>query len=310
MRSARLFLLSLSVAPTLAAQYASCDDPLFSASTRQACQTAVDAARAFQPLAGMVISGGNALLGASGSLGGLGHFAIGTRVNAIGASLPDPNNTSGTITSAYNGLIPAPLVEGGIGVWDRVDIVGSALLMPTGLVSGLSVKSSAHVGGIALGLGFGARVVVLRPRTPYPAVSVSVMRRWMPKLGYAGDTTQANNYQFSATLRADNYRIEAGWHLGMFDVGAGLGFDHYQSDIHASGTVGGFGFGNFDTGTFAVSGTRAVVFLNGSARLGGLQLGGELGYQGGKNQTFNTNFADFDPTAGHLFAGLGLRFGR
>ena len=310
MRSAKLVLFSLVFAPPLTAQYASCDDPLFSASTRQACQTAVDAARAFQPLAGMVISGGNALLGASGSLGGLGHFAIGTRVNAIGASLPDPNNTSGTITSAYNGLIPAPLVEGGIGVWDRVDIVSSALVMPTGLVSGLSVKSSAHVGSIALGLGFGARVAVLRSPFPYPSVTVSVMRRWMPKLGYAGDTTQANNYQFSATLRADNYRVEAGWHLGMFAVGAGLGLDHYKSDIHASGTVGGFGFGSFDTGTFAVSGTRAVVFLNGSARLGGLQLGGELGYQGGKNQTFNTNFADFDPTAGHLFAGLGLRFGR
>lgn len=305
----RVFLLlSFSLASPLAAQYASCDDPVFSASTKQACQTAVDAARAFQPLAGMVISGGNALLGASGSLG-LGHFTISTRVNAIGASLPDPNNTSGTITSSFSGLIPAPIIEGGVGVWSRVDLVGSALLMPTGLVSGLSVKSSAHVGSIALGLGFGARVALLRPALPLPSVSVSVMRRWMPQLGYAGDTTQSSNYQFSATLRADNYRVEAGWHLGMFDVGAGLGLDHYHSRIHASGTVGGLGFGNFDTGTFTVTGSRAVFFTDGSAHLGGFQLAGELGYQGGKQQTFNTNFADFDPTAGHLFVGLGLRFG-
>ena len=304
-----LILVSLSFAPPLSAQYAQCDDPLFSASTRQACQTAVDAARAFQPLAGMVISGGNALLGGSGTLGGLRHFAISARVNAIGASLPDPNNTSGTITSSYSGLIPAPLVEGAVGVHDRIDLLGSALLMPTGLVSGLSVESSAHVGSIALGLGFGARVAVLRPALPLPSVTVTVMRRWMPELGYAGDSTQSTNYQFSATLRADNYRVEAGWRLGAFDAGVGLGFDHYKSDIHASGTVGGFGFSNFDTGTFTVSGKRVVLFANGSARLGGVRLGGELGYQGGKNQTFNTNFADFDPTAGHLFAGLGVRFG-
>ncbi len=302
-------ILSFSVSSSLSAQYARCDDPLFSTSTRQACQAAVDAARAFQPLAGVVISGGTELLGASGPLGGLGHFAIGTRVNAIGAALPDPNSTSGTIASGYKGLLAAPLVVGGIGIHDRVDLLGAVLVMPTSLVSGLSVRSSAHIGSVALGLGFGARVAVLRPALPYPSVSVTVLRRWMPTLRYSGDTTQSTAYQFSATLVAQNYRVEAGWRLGSFAVGAGLGLDHYTSDVQASGTVGGFGFGNFDTGTFPVSGTRGLGFLTGSARLGAFRVGAELGYQGGKNQTFNTSFADFDPTAGRLFAGLGVRFG-
>jgi len=308
-----LVLLSFALAGSLEAQYAHCGDPIFFGNTMQACQAAVDAARAFQPLAGIVVSGGNATLGGGGSLGGLGHFALATRINGVGASIPDPNSASASsIRSVYSGVIPAPIVEGAVGLSHRFDLLGSALLLPTGIVTGLSAApGTPHVGGITLGLGVGLRAVVMRPALPLPSVSVSVMRRWLPEIRYGDppDTSQPNRYQFSANLRADNYRVRAGWSLVGFDVGAGLGVDHYHSHVRASGTVTFNGISTFDTGPFDVSATRAVLFVDAALRLARFQLAGELGYQGGKDQTFNTNFADFDPTAGHVFGGVGLRFG-
>lgn len=300
----------LHVAP-LAAQYSQCGSggiiPM-----AQGCQVAVDAARAFQPLAGIVVSGGATLLG--GMLGA-GHFSIATRVNGVGASIPDANSvTTGSIRSIYSGLIPAPIVEAGVGVWRRLDLFGSTLLLPIGLVSGLTVGPKApHAGGVALGLGLGARFTVLQPALPLPTVTISAARRWMPELRYGDppDTTQQNRYQFSANLQATNARIQAGWRFGLWDAALGLGLDHYHSRVRASGHETSLSPGAFtwDTGPFDVATTRAVIFLDGGIRLARLQLAGEAGFVGGTSQTFHTTFTDFDPTAGHLFGGVGLRVG-
>src|SRR2546422_772766 len=75
----------VGLTPALAAaQEPQCAMPLPDATA--ACNTAVDAVRAFYPLAGMIISGGNPVLGTAGSLGGLGHLTLTARVNAIKAA--------------------------------------------------------------------------------------------------------------------------------------------------------------------------------------------------------------------------------
>ena len=43
-----------------------------------------------------LITGGNATIGQSGALGGLGHFSIGVRVNALQASIPKLDNIAAT----------------------------------------------------------------------------------------------------------------------------------------------------------------------------------------------------------------------
>ena len=65
-----------------------------------ACNTAVDAIRAFHPLAGMIVSGGNPGLGTTGSLGGIGHFSVTARVNGIKAALPNPDSASQSVVPA------------------------------------------------------------------------------------------------------------------------------------------------------------------------------------------------------------------
>ena len=178
------------VARSIAAQEPQCS--MANPSATSACNTAVDAMRAFHPLAGMIVSGGNPVLGTSGSLGGIGHLTVTARVNAITASLPNPDSASQSrVPSSFHGAVPAPLVEAAVGLVRgrggllAVDALGSAVVLPTGRVSGLSVDSNAaHIGGAALGIGYGARVGLLGGSFPIPAVSVSWMHRTLPRIQY------------------------------------------------------------------------------------------------------------------------------
>ena len=312
MRRIVVILAMMFAAARLAAQEPQCNvlDPNATA----ACNTAVDAVRAFHPLAGMLVSGGNPVLGTAGSLGGLGHFAFTARVNLLKAALPNPDSASQpSVPSSFNGAVPAPVVEGALGLYRgtslglfSIDALGSAVLLPTGVVSNLSVDSgAAHIGSVALGLGYGVRVGVLKGGFPVPSLSVSYMRRAVPRLQY-GQLASGNEFEFDTDLKADNYRVEAGWRFVLVDIAAGLGIDHYTSTAHIR-------FNDTPTTTRTVTldlaNTRQVLFLNGGLSLAAVKLVAELGYQTGKDQHLTTNFSDFDPKAGHVFGGIGVRFG-
>src|ERR1041384_93594 len=100
-------LFGLAVQP-LAAQ----GDPQCNSATttpaQNACNTAVDAMKAFSPLAGLVISGGNPVLGTAGTLGGFGHIAFSARVNATKVALPNPDSAFSSGSSAGGGHKRAP----------------------------------------------------------------------------------------------------------------------------------------------------------------------------------------------------------
>src|SRR5258708_583905 len=229
-------LLGLAIEP-LAAQ----GDPQCSAATTtpalNACNTAVDGMKAFSPLAGIVISGGNPVLGTAGTLGGVGHIAFSARVNATKVALPNPDSafTSGSsVAAGYNGALPAPVVEGSLGVLRgmgggllSIDALGSAVLLPTNQVANLSVDPNAtRIGSVALGIGYGARGGVLKGGLLIPSVSVSWMHRHLPRLQY-GDVNTNGQMDFAMALDATNIRAIAGMRLLLFDVAAGLGVDHY-----------------------------------------------------------------------------------
>src|SRR6266516_2703699 len=319
MTTATIVLAAL--AAPLAAQEPQCDALAFP-NARPACNTAVDAIRAFHPLAGMIVSGGNPVLGTATSLGGIGHLTVTARVNAIKASLPNPDSASQSqVPSSFHGAIPAPIVEAALGLlrgrggFLSVDALGSAVLLPTSGVSGLSVDSNAaHIGGAALGIGYGARVGILGGTFPIPALSVSWMHRTLPRIQY-GNVSQStfgtgDQFQFDMDLKADNYRAVASWKFVLVDLAAGLGVDHYSSSATSiSFHDNPLSPGSVRTVVINPSSTREVAFLNGGLSLAALKLVGELGYQTGKDQHFTTNFSNFDPKAGHVFVGIGLRFG-
>src|SRR2546429_2624020 len=105
----------VAFAASLAAQEPQCAMPDPNATA--ACNTAVDAIRAFHPLAGMIVSGGNPVLGTATSLGGIGHLTVTAPVNANKASLPNPDSASQSqVPSSFHGAIPAPIVEAALGL--------------------------------------------------------------------------------------------------------------------------------------------------------------------------------------------------
>jgi len=306
-------------AAPLAAQEPQCNIPASPFATA-ACNTAVDGVRAFYPLAGMIVNGGNPVIGTAGSLGGLGHFALTARVNAIKAALPDPQAGSQTpVPSSFNGAVPAPMVEGALGLFKgvgggllAVDVLGSALILPTG-INDLTVDSGAtHISDAALGFGYGLRVGVLHGGFPVPAVSVSWMHRTVPRLRYGtlGPIIgTGDDFEFTMDLTSDSYRAVAGWKLAVVDLAAGIGVDRYKSRdtnirFHDAVTPT-----SVRTVVINPTNTRALVFVNGGLSLAVVKMVGEIGLQAGKDQSYFTQFSDFDPKAAHVFGGLGVRFG-
>ena len=261
----------------------------------------------------MIVSGGNPVIGTAGTLGGFGHVSATLRVNAIKASLPNPDSAAqNPVPSSFDGYFPAPMIEAAVGLYGgqgggllSIDGLASAVLLPASRVPGMSVDPGApKIGDVALGIGYGVRIGVVRGSFPVPAVSVSVMKRHVPRIQF-GDVTASDPADFATDLNATNWRAVAGMRVLFADVAAGIGIDHYTSTaiIHYQDITG------IQTVTLDLKNTRQVLFADAGLTTGLVKLVAELGYQTGTDQRFSTNFSDFDPKAGHVFWGAGLRIG-
>ena len=282
------------------------------------CNRAVDALKTFHPAAGLVIAGGNPELGGGRAFTGFGHFFVSARVNAAKVTAPNPDTSAGP--TSLKGVVPAPVVEAGVGLYGglpsgllAVDGLFSATLVPTHVVDKLDVDSgAAKIGSMALGLGYGVRVGIVRGLFPIPSMSISVMRRSLPRVTYgrlaptalsAGDA-----FEFDSDVHATTWRFVAGYHLVAADVAVGLGFDRYTSHgrlrYYDNPPLNGVATVPFDPVN-----ERQLIFGDAAFHLSILTIGAELGWQTGEDQKLSTIYTDFDPTAGHLFGGIGLRFG-
>lgn len=299
---------------SLRAQNAECAPYAAVEQAARVCNAAVDGARAFHPIVGLLTSGGNPVLGRAGSLGGLGRFAVTARVNATKVILPDLDydGSTGVVAKDDEIFFPSPLVEGAMGIVGSrgligLDLLASAQLLPTGVVDGLDVDPDAtSIGSVALGFGFGARLSLFQNAGPLPGVSVSLMRRSVPRVQY-GDLALGDDYSFAADVQAWNLRAVAGTRFSVLTLAVGLGHDWYDGDANIR---------------FREPITAAVVPLDldleisrtmGFANVGldfrFVRIVGEAGYQFGKDQDIGTVFQDFDPASGRFFAAAGLQFG-
>jgi hypothetical protein len=287
---------------------------LVDAQTGRICNAAVDGVRAFHPIVGLLTSGGNPVLGRGGSLGGLGRFALTARVNGTKVVLPDLDydGSTGVVAKDDEIFFPSPLVEGAVGlVGGRglvgVDLLASAQLLPTNAVDGLEVDPDAtNIGSVALGFGFGARVSLFEGAGPLPGISVSLMRRTVPRVEY-GDLATGDDYAFAADVQAWNLRAVAGRRFSMVAVAVGLGHDWYDGEASAL-------FREPLTGIVVpldleLNTSRTMAFANLGLDFGAMRIVGEAGYQFGKDQDIGTVFQDFDPASGRFFAAAGLQFG-
>ncbi len=167
-----IFLAGLAfvAAPLLAQDKNKCPDGAFTSpgipnadkASQDACQKALDVFAYMAPQLGTSITGGNATLGQGSSLGGLGHFSVGIRVNAIQGSLPQVQNVRPLVTgetstefATNTQIIPMPTADLAIGIFKGiplaltnvggVDLLVSAAYLPEFNSSGVSAVSYTHL---------------------------------------------------------------------------------------------------------------------------------------------------------------------
>ena len=109
-------------------------------------------------------------------------------------------------------------------------------------------------------------------------------------------------------VKATNVRVTAGYHLPVADVVAGFGFDHYTSD----GLLRYYDNPPLATVAlvpFTPRNDREVIFADAAFHVALASLGGEVGYQTGKDQHLSAIYSGFSAKSGHFFGGIGLRVG-
>ncbi|MGH7701667.1 MAG: hypothetical protein ACREMO_01110 [Gemmatimonadales bacterium] len=309
-----------SHATLLSAQNTACLP--YSGQTLNVCNAAIDGSVVFHPIAGLLVSGGNPVIGSASTLGGLGHFSVTLRVNGAKLVTPDLSydGSGGTTVGKGEDLFaPAPLVEGAIGLFKglpsgllAVDFLGSAQLLPTTQIKNLTVdKNARKIGSVALGLGYGARVGVIRGKAVIPSVSVSLMRRDIPKITY-GDLTTGDQYRYGLDLHATNLRATAGYKLVVLNLSGGLGWDKYTgtADIAFTDPTDPNPLTNQEVLTpTKLDQSRTMIFLDAALDFPVFKIAVEVGQQFGKQQNFPTTFDGNNPGDGRFFAGAGIRLG-
>jgi hypothetical protein len=309
---------------------------------RDACQKAVDLFQFMAPQLGTAVAGGNAVLGRGGAFGGVGRFSLGIRANVVQGSLPQLDDvrlsTSGpqrTNVDTRRQLLGLPAAELSVGVFPGVsigitrvggvDAIVSGFYVPNYETDGLSVRTD----GGALKLGYGGRLGIIQETTLLPGVSVTYLRRDLPRIAVTADVAAGAGAQGGDTVRVTGFQTKTGaWRLVAskrlpivgFAVGAGQ--DTYDSRATLSAYIapraGVVGTTPYTTPAFsgevvprvAQKLTRTNYFADVQLNLFVFKLVGEVGRVSGGNvaPTFNT-FGTRTAGDSYNYGSLGVRVG-
>ncbi len=328
------FALACLAAPALRAQSAidsRCMDPVLVGDNNEgqdACQKAVDLLNYMTPQLGMLIAGGNATIGQGGTLGGLGHFALSVRANAMRASLPDINGAgvnygaaqrSNYVTEAQWAALP--VVDAAFGLFKGIalpltNVLGVDVLVNVSYLPELEHDPlSLTTPDGSFKFGYGARIGVLQESLVLPGISVSYMKRDLPRTTLiasweggalaSADTARLENFDIGTT----SWRIVASKSLLAFSLALGVGQDRYEAEANAFYSVNE-PLARFEGGPvrYAFDITRTNVFLDLITNLGLMKLVATVGgVSGGDIPTYNT--FDKEADASRIYGSLGVRIG-
>jgi hypothetical protein len=309
-----------SVAPQCASQISLAAD---------ACQKAVDLFNFMAPQLGTSITGGNAVIGSAGTLGGLGHFSIGIRGNVVQGQLPQTENVQLSLNGAQRSnfapekqVLGLPTAEAAIGIFPGinvgltnvggVDALVSAFYVPDVDEDPISVTTSD--GGLKL--GYGVRVGILQETSFVPGVSVSFLRRDLPTVDIrariaSGDSVRVTGLSAKTTA----LRLAASKGFAFLGLTAGIGRDVYDSRARPGAYIaprtGIPVSAQIDFAEISQKITRTNLFAGASLNLGLLRIGGEIGrVSGGSVADPYNSFGTRAPDDAYNYASLGLRIAR
>lgn len=292
--------------------------------TQDACQMAVDVFQYIAPQLGIALAGGNATLGQGGALGGLGHFAVELRGNAIAGDLPQIQNfpqpsTNGRksyVLPSKKQFVGLPTLDGAVGVFKGlplgltnvggVDVLVSASYVPT--VSGGSVQVKP---GQNVQLGFGLRVGIIQESLLLPGVGVSYLRRDLPTTTVTGSSSGATINVQNAAVKTSAWRVTASKNLLLLSLAAGVGRDSYDESALAQGTVQTTPIGSQSSQQIKFSQTlkRTNYFLDASLNMVLAKIVAEIGQASGGSVNTYSSFSGGAADKSRLYGSLGVRIG-
>lgn len=283
------------------------------------CQKAVDLYQYLNTQLGTLVAGGNATLGQGGTLGGLGHFSVGARVNLLKASIPDvqgvavsPGNPQSSAYTTDGKMLVFPELDGALGLFrgfpigityiGGIDLLASASYLPSVEQTGVRV---GHPTG-AIRFGYGVRLGLLQETFLTPGLSVTYQERSLPMTTIFATASPTENFSVrDLDLRTKAWRIVASKNLLWLSLAAGFGRDYY--DANAKITYNVDGTTPPAPVSLAVSPSRTSIFGDVSLNLiPFVKLVGELGrVSGGSVHTFNS-FSD-DVNRSRWYGSVGAR---
>ena len=325
MRARLLMAAGLSLI-ALRSSHAQCSGTPTSASqaTEDARQQAHDVFQYMAPQLGLAIAGGSPTLGSSRILGGLGHFSVGVRGNALAGHLPQVDQFQTSCTGAQSRTLPTaeqylglPGVDAAIGVFKGlplgftkvggVDVLVSAAYIPE--FEGDGVNVSVPQG--SLKIGYGARVGLLQGTALIPDISVSVLRRDLPSVNIVGTSGNNSLAVNNLSVKTTAWRIVASKSLLLFGLSAGMGQDSYDQSANVTATVQAPApYGTVSSSIDpAQTLTRTNMFAGVSLGLPLLKLSGEVGQVSGGTITTMNSFDGKAADDSRMYASVGLRLG-
>ena len=291
--------------------------------TQDACQQAIDLFQLMAPQLGISITGGNATLGQGGTLGGLGHFVVEVRANGLLGNVPQvqtPSTNGAVQRTNYptkSQILGLPSADGSVGIFKGlplgltnvggVDLLLSAFYVPSVTANNVSVSPDSP-----LKIGYGVRIGALQESLLVPGVSLTIMKRDLPKTTIAGtsggDSLIVRDLQDNTT----SWRLVASKSLILFGLAAGVGQDKYDAKTSVQGVVQGT-FGPLTNPRSQVipltqSLTRTNYFADVSLNMLLAKVVGEIGMvSGGTINTYNK--FDSAPDKSRVYGSVGLRLG-
>ncbi len=294
---------------------------------QDACVKSADIFRFLAPQVGVALSGGNAMLGEGGALGGWGKRSAVLRVTAVEGFVPENDVSFGSSTQPISSNfgatrvpLPVPSLDVGIGLYRGVpvgltNVGGVDLLLGITVIPSVSrdqVSVESDGGGVAASVG--VRLGLLQESALVPGVAVSVSRRRLPTSSTAyftaNDTIAVNDTKVSTTA----VRLTANKRFGLFALGGGIGRDNISASTSAVATLNERVSGQpvravVVTGLLEERTSRNTAFLNLSLGLPFAQLVLEVGQSqaGDIRETINT-FGDRRANEGYRYGSLGFGF--
>ncbi|UCC47846.1 MAG: hypothetical protein JSV41_10215 [Gemmatimonadota bacterium] len=280
------------------------------------CQDVVASLQLAQPELGLLLAGGNPVLGTASPIGARFRFIprvhIGGRINFVWADVPDiidyPSDTLSPL-GTLGFVVPMPQADISIGVFEGFELGttlgGFASLELLGTLSTLLLPSGDGFEANVSGFGLGARVGLLRESFTAPGISVSGLYKWLGRV-QLGNVDEGDDAEFGADMRVASFRAGLSKSFVALGLALTLGYDNYWSDIDfaiatAPGVVNEI---VSEDSPFELASGRWSAFVDVSYILLFVNIVAEVGWQ---EEQRLAGSRELEIESGNLFAALGIR---